>query len=369
MSNTPVASAPLTRVRLGSPAELIASVPYLLGFHPHESVVAIGLRGRRSRVCLTLRLDLPAPESERPLADLVATHLRTARATNAVLLILTETPPPPGELQMPLPTGELQTPPRAGELQTPLPSGELPRASLARELRASLDRSRIGVRDVVCVQAGRWWSYVCTDVVCCPPEGKPVAVEAPGALAAAMVAEGRVVHADRDGLVASLAPDRDEEAMRVHFAEAERKHRAVPTVARQAVVAQLEARLTARTDAVVPLTDAEAADLCVALSDVEVRDACLRWLDGPLADPAEGLWLELARAAVAPYAAPVAILLSLFAYARGDGTYARIAADRALADVPGYAMAQLVLQGLDQALPPAMIRELASCVEPAGADT
>ncbi|HEY0697556.1 MAG TPA: DUF4192 family protein, partial [Micromonospora sp.] len=50
---------PLLAVR--STADLIASVPYLLGFHPSESVVVVAMRGRR--VTFVARADLPAPGS------------------------------------------------------------------------------------------------------------------------------------------------------------------------------------------------------------------------------------------------------------------------------------------------------------------
>lgn len=58
---------PTTRVRLSDPAELIAAVPHLLGFHPRDSLVVITLQGRR--LGLTLRSDLAAEGSEQQLAE------------------------------------------------------------------------------------------------------------------------------------------------------------------------------------------------------------------------------------------------------------------------------------------------------------
>ncbi len=46
--------SPTLQVR--GPADLLAAVPYLLGFHPHESLVIIGLAD--NRVIVTARLDL-----------------------------------------------------------------------------------------------------------------------------------------------------------------------------------------------------------------------------------------------------------------------------------------------------------------------
>jgi hypothetical protein len=207
---------------------------------------------------------------------------------------------------------------------------------------------------------------------CCPSEGRPVRPEAAGALAAATVAEGRAVHADRDDLVRTLAPadPGDEAGRRRRFAAAKRRASAALSTAagQRAAVAEIEAVVRSWVERPGVLDADEAARFCVAVGAVEVRDICLSWLDGPLADAAEALWLALVRAAAPPYAAAPATLLALHAYARGDGTYARICADRARADAPGYPMAALVHEALDRGLPPGAIRELAACVEQAGGD-
>ena len=412
----PNTSAPLEhRVRLGGPEELITAIPYLLGFHPRESVVAVGLRGRRSRVCLTLRFDLPgghrdvraaeggprvgvAAEGEAAtavnglreaaaaeggpgeaaaaggaareavtveggaataeagsrdaapalsgavLADLIVGQLRRGGAQQAVVLVLTEEGDAP-----------------------------VPRRELAAALNSSLRRARIGVRDLLCVRGGRWWSYLCEEPACCPPEGRPVPDAAPDTLVAAMVVEGRVVHAGRDELAATVATaPRDDEAGWLRcFAAAEEQHRqrAVPAIARHTVLGEIEVAVRAKAEASHQLSDEDIARFCVALAESELRDACLRWLDGSLADAAESLWRELARAAVRPYAAAPATLLGLHAYARGDGTLAQMCLDRALADDPVYTLALLVREGLAEGIPPAEIRKLAACVEEAEADT
>ena len=47
-------------VRVGSIAGIAASIPYLLGFQPAESLVIIGLE--TSRLVFTMRIDLQAPD-------------------------------------------------------------------------------------------------------------------------------------------------------------------------------------------------------------------------------------------------------------------------------------------------------------------
>ncbi len=61
---TSVSTTP--RMRLRTPADVLAATPYLMGFHPDDSLVGLGLRG--TRLTFHLRGDLP-PEDAPP--DLV----------------------------------------------------------------------------------------------------------------------------------------------------------------------------------------------------------------------------------------------------------------------------------------------------------
>src|SRR6266545_1771139 len=49
------------RVTIGSPEEVLAAIPYLLGFHPTRSLVVIGARPPSGRVHASFRYDLPDP--------------------------------------------------------------------------------------------------------------------------------------------------------------------------------------------------------------------------------------------------------------------------------------------------------------------
>ena len=60
------------RVRPGSPAELLAIVPHLLGFVPQASLVVMGTEPPRGRVKVTLRYDLPDPPGAGVAADIAA---------------------------------------------------------------------------------------------------------------------------------------------------------------------------------------------------------------------------------------------------------------------------------------------------------
>ncbi|MFI5068282.1 MAG: DUF4192 family protein, partial [Streptosporangiales bacterium] len=70
MTNTPSAAGPgafsgQPRVRVSSPADLLAVVPRLLGFHPTASLVVIGAGPPRGRIEVAFRYDLPDPPDPR----------------------------------------------------------------------------------------------------------------------------------------------------------------------------------------------------------------------------------------------------------------------------------------------------------------
>src|SRR5437879_4775409 len=75
-------------LRVNNAADLLALVPYLVGFHLESSLLILALDGRR--ILLTARLDLPTPGSpaapmEAALGRLAAT-MATRGATGAILV-------------------------------------------------------------------------------------------------------------------------------------------------------------------------------------------------------------------------------------------------------------------------------------------
>jgi hypothetical protein len=97
------------------------------------------------------------------------------------------------------------------------------------------------------------------------------------------------------------------------------------------------------------------AALLAGLTSAAARDACLAWVDRHrmLLDPAIEVLTDLTRRAEPPYGASPAALLAFCAWQRGDGALANLAADRALADDPGYRLARLLAQAFTAGLDPA----------------
>src|SRR6185437_12225203 len=58
------AAAERCRVKVGSADGILAVVPHLLGFHPANSLVVLGIGGPHARIRLAFRYDLPDPPQE-----------------------------------------------------------------------------------------------------------------------------------------------------------------------------------------------------------------------------------------------------------------------------------------------------------------
>ena len=127
----PIDTPPLA---VRSPADLVAAVPYLLGFHPVDSVVVVAMRGRR--ITFAARLDLPDPAD--PSAS--ARHLAAVVARQD-----TETATVVGY----------------GPATRVTPGVDAVRVALADE--------GITVLDALRVTDDRYWSYLCAEAECCPP--------------------------------------------------------------------------------------------------------------------------------------------------------------------------------------------------------
>jgi hypothetical protein len=313
------------RVRLHDLTDLASAVPHMLGFHPTDSLVAIALCGDRDRLSFSMRLDLPDPGDD-GFARMTAARMAQAGAHSVLLFVYTDAP---------------------GE------GDDLPRRDLVDEVTDALE---VPVRDAMLVADGRVWSYTCADAACCPPEGRPMSPDSPGALAlaAAHALHGHVVLPDRDALVATAWPVRGIAAESMRQAILRALLHDDDAAADQVDLDVLCARFA---DPRASLTHDEAATLALRLHDIVFRDTVIsRVAAGD--DALDRLVTALARLAQPPYDAPAASVLAMVSYLRGVGVVAMAAAERALASDPDYSLAQLVVDCLDRQLDPARIRDV-----------
>jgi hypothetical protein len=333
------ARIPPLRVRIGSPTSLLAVIPGLLGFDPGHSIVVIGTDPGTAQVRITLRYDVPDPRHPRVAAAL---------ARHAVSLLT------------------------AQGVTTAVAAGygtDAAVSPVAAALRERAATAGIAVTELLRADNGRYWSYVCRDPECCPPEGTPFDVTDHPAARALRAGGGRVL-ADRDALAATVAATGGPQgavmrrATRRSLASVVRcatrldragMHVAVPRLtATLGQVAVLDAIGRYREGWVVPAE--HAAWLTVALAQVRVRDDAWARMDPAHQGAHLRLWTDLTRLARPGYVAAPASLLAFVAWQAGDGALANVALDRALADNARYTMALLLREALDSGAPPSMAR-------------
>lgn len=328
-------------VKIGSPAEVLAAVPYLLGFHPARSIVVIGARPPRDRVHVTFRYDLLDPP-EPGYADEIAAHAATVlRQQHVTMAIVVGYGP--------------------GVLVTPI----------AEEMRAQLVAAGIQLREMLRAEDGRYWSYLCQDPACCPAEGVAFDVSA-SCVAAQMTLAGNVTLPNRAALEQAVAPLGGVVRASMRQATIRAESRAAALIAEAATLAAPPGRkhggvlrpvidegLRSVGDAITTYraggqitSHDDMAWLTVTLADLRVRDDAWARMDPQYREPHRRLWTDIVRHAEPRYVPAPACLLAFAAWQCGDGALANVATGRALEADPRYTMALLLQEAVGRGLPP-----------------
>lgn len=390
-----------TTIRARGPHELLAYIPFRLGYRPQDSAVLVSLRTPRGRVGLVARVDLDdlADLEQGPqVARTLVTHLCSDGAARAVLVVYAD--------------ADL----RAG-------GAPAARERAAVEHWTDAAEGTLGAPEVWVVTPTGYYSADCLDEACCPSAGRSLEelesteVGAHMVLAGATVATSRAqatsipvldtVHRRRASRAAARWRARRDAALATQDHEALAVWRGEGLEAWREATDLLEqhGRAALETPGAVgapgsPVTEALPAALLgrleVALESVPVRDAVLlsfvagndelasltaaavvgeRVESGTasvlaaIVDPEVGLPPEPGRArcardvleAVAGAGrrggqAPALTLLALLAWWDGDGVLATDRLAAALDADPGYRLALLVERALEAGLAPGWAR-------------
>ena len=233
---------------------------------------------------------------------------------------------------------------------------------IADTVRVVLPRLGVRLHDILRVDEGRYWSYLCSDPACCPAEGVPVP-DSDHPAARALAAQGVTAKVSRAAVAESIAPVTGSaaDAMTKATVQAEIAVAAEVVSIGADAVRVLELTLVQAAIACYrvggTLTDpAQLARISHALTGVEIRDDAWARMDPGHRHAHVRLWTDLTRHAQPGYVAAPASLLAFAAWQAGDGTLANLALDRAFADDPGYSMAQLLREAVDAGLPPSAAR-------------
>jgi hypothetical protein len=311
-----------TKIRIKGPTDLIAVVPLLLGFHPEQSLVVIGLV--EGDLHCTFRVDLPgSAEHIEHLRDLTGQLCRNG--CDACVLVA------------------------YGER-------ELGEAALARAAHR-FDAAGISPLNRFRVTDGRWFGLDCEEP-CCPAEGRPVPRTSPAACEVA-VAGGHALP-DRSAVAAQLDPVEPGRRAAVTAAVdaallaeteldwAEQRGRDLRTVERWMAASEL------------PGT-AEIAALGLALGDLDIRDHVIERINsGEFEGNRTDLWIWVARHLEEELVAPAATVAGFAAYRFGNGVLALEALELALRARPNYRLAQMLMASLQAGIPPRMLAGIGS---------
>ncbi|MFJ9843844.1 DUF4192 domain-containing protein [Kitasatospora sp. NPDC101155] len=325
-------------VVMRGPADMAELLPYLLGFYPDDSIVAVGLQGPDLHQGGVIRADLPASPADWPAA---------AEETAALLVALSERH---GSRPFQVLLYLCQDPVTAHA--PPVVEGLRP---LADHLRAAFGRRGAVVKESLCVSDGRWWSFLCRREGCCDPAGNPVRRGPdPGPAAAAATVAGLVPRGSRKAIIGGLVPvgPPEDAAQREALARSEA---AVDSVSREQGIELLGQAFAEFAAGARELDEERAARLLLALRDRLTRDRGVEYVRPAELAPAERLWRFLARRAVPPYEGCAVAPLTLLAWASwvaGDTATARVVLGHVLRLAPGYLLAELLYESMNDGMTP-----------------
>ena len=306
---------------LTSPHDLLAAIPFLIGYHPENSLVLVALKD--DAVGMAMRVDMPtdiAPESY----DLLASHFVREAAEAALLVAYVDA----------------QTDPEPVLINT----------------SAALLRAGISIKESLIVSDGRYRSMLCHDSECCPPLGSPIPDIDSSRIAAEHVIAGHPMpYANVSGLVQSIAalPSAMEESWQREVQEfwVEGDSENLLDLQRDGATALID--LAGEYTQGRGAEDRElAARVIGRLSDIQVRDFALGSHNDETADAYWQMWRDLLLIAPRGFIAPIASIFSALAYERGEGALAHKALDRALADDERYSLALLLRRVFTAGWPP-----------------
>lgn len=307
---------------LTSANDLITAIPFLIGFHPTDSIVLISVKD--GAIGLAMRIDLPQRlESEQ--IDLLAHHFLRDESEAALLVAY-------------------------------MPEDRDDGDSILISLGAGLIRNGVDIQESIVVHSGRYRSIICRDTNCCPPSGKTMPEIKGSELAAEHVVAGIPMPFENiSQLIETLAADPDSLKLSwvsevSTFAFDENDPDAIAL--RRDGVESMDLLLDDYRMGYGANNRTLVARMIGRMMDLQVRDYAMGVHDEDTYDLYFMMWRELLRLAPIGHVAPIACIVAAMAYEGGDGALAQKALDRALEDDERYPLAALLRRVFNAGWPP-----------------
>jgi hypothetical protein len=319
---------------LTSAHDLITAVPFLIGFHPTNSLVLIAVKD--GAIGLAMRIDLPSHIDSDEI-DLLAHHFIRDQAQAALLVAY-------------------------------MPQERSDGDSLLISLGAGLIRNGIEIQESLLITGGRYRSIICRDGTCCPAAGKALPAIEDSAIAAEHVVAGiPMPYGDISELIDSIAADSQslskEWISDVSGYLVDEDSPEIGPLRRDGVEAMLllldEFRIGRG-----PTDQRLVARVIGRMSDVQVRDYAMGVHQEDNYDLYFAMWRELLRLSPVGSVAPIACIVAAMAYENGDGALAQRALDRAISDNASYPLAALLRRVFNAGWPPQSFAQMRSELHP-----
>jgi hypothetical protein len=306
MDPTERTPAPVTALKARTPGDIAAFVPLALGFVPDHSVVMVSIGPAGS---MHARVDLPHDPDD--VDDVVEALLRPARrhdVRDVVVVVYDDDTTVADEA--------------------------------AWAIHEEFTAAGIGVREVLRVHDDHWYA-VLPGAPLAAYQGVPFTL-ADHAFTAQAVFDGRVTHASREALRATIATD--VEAVR----------RAEPDLAVAGVLplGALEVLTRRHVAERTTFSGPELASVALTVASADRREEAWTWLTREDGRRAVDLWSDAVRRLPVGHVAGPASVLAFAAWLVGDGALAWCAVDRCREATPDHSLAGLVAQLLESATSP-----------------
>jgi hypothetical protein len=309
-----------TRIKVRRPDDLLAIIPYLIGFHPAEDLVVVFVKS--DRVKLTTRTDLPPESAADELAEWI--HALAEREQIDALALVAYSGAP------------------------------LAANRLLTRLMDQLGDHRL--TDVLYVGHGRWWSLTCADE-CCPLAGTPYDLTTHPISAAAVFA-GLGVQASRREIEDSVSgpPEADQPRL-LDLAEdllAELPAFDSRAAAEELLVSLMDSAMADASD----VDERRCLLLALLVIDIYVRDFAWARISRSDAEKHVRLWTNVVSRVPPLLAAAPLCLLGMAAWVAGHGSLVNCCWERVSQIHPDYSMGKLLADISERGVSPAVWQEI-----------
>jgi len=309
-----------TQLKIRRPDDLLALIPYLIGFHPDESLVAVFIKS--GRVEVAARLDLPPESAGDELPEMID-RLAQQHGADALALVAYS-------------------------------ASSLPAHRLLTRLMDRLVEHDL--TDVLYVGHDRWWSLTCGEE-CCPLSGTPFDLTS-HPVSAAAVLSGLGARASREELEASVSGPPSVEVPRLQSLAETLVGELEGLDGQGEPLRLLASMLDAAMADLGALDDKTYLLLGLLVSDIDARDLAWARISVATADDHVRLWGGVVSQMPPMLAAAPLCLLGMAAWISGAGALLNCCCERLAVVAPDYSMGRLLAEISVRALPPSLWEQL-----------